>query len=62
MLFEVIAEKFKERRYESGRQENQRKWEAWYERQQAALRDGRPFDEPPPGYSADGNENGKDNQ
>ncbi len=23
-------------------------WQAWYERQQAAFRDGRPFDEPPP--------------
>ena len=23
---------------------------AWYERQQAAQREGRPFDEPPPGY------------
>ena len=26
------------------------KWQAWYERQQAAQREGRPFDEPPPGY------------
>ena len=25
------------------------KWRAWYWRQQAAFRDGRPFDEPPPG-------------
>ena len=23
-------------------------WQAWYERQQAAFREGRPFDEPPP--------------
>ena len=25
------------------------KWQAWYERQQAAQREGRPFDEPLPG-------------
>ena len=25
------------------------KWQAWYERQQAAQREGLPFDEPPPG-------------
>ncbi len=24
------------------------KWRAWYDRQQAAFREGRPFDEPPP--------------
>ena len=33
-----------------GRGERQREWQAWYERQQAALRAGQPFDEPPPGY------------
>ena len=31
-----------------GREENQQQWMAWYERQQAALRDGQPFTEPPP--------------
>ncbi len=31
-----------------GRQENQQQWMAWYERQQAAQRDGQPFTEPPP--------------
>ena len=30
---------------------------AWYERQQAAQREGRPFDEPPPGY-VNGDANG----
>jgi hypothetical protein len=25
-----------------------REWREWYERQQAAFREGRPFDEPPP--------------
>ena len=30
------------------------KWQAWYERQQAAQREGRPFDEPPPGVEDKG--------
>ena len=34
---------------QEGRQENQQQWMAWYERQQAAQRDGQPFTEPPPG-------------
>ena len=29
------------------------KWQAWYERQQAAQREGLPFDEPPPGVPDD---------
>ena len=33
---------------QEGRQETHQEWLAWYERQQAALRDGRPFTEPPP--------------
>ena len=37
-----------------GIKENQKKWQAWYEHMQAAQREGRPFDEPPPG---DGNGN-----
>ena len=36
-----------------GREERQREWESWYERQQAAFREGRPFDEPTPGHSPD---------
>ena len=39
-------------RYKRGKKEgenNERsRWRAWYERQQAAFREGRPFDEPPP--------------
>lgn len=31
-----------------GRKETQQQWEAWYRRQQAALKAGLPFDEPPP--------------
>ena len=61
-IFERIVEKFKERERRIGmelglekgraeaRAENDRKWMAWYERQQAAQREGRPFDELPPGY------------
>ena len=42
---------------EEGRQENQQQWMAWYERHQAALRDGKPFTEPPPGVQP--SKNGK---
>ena len=38
---------------EQSREELQREWESWYERQQAAFREGRPFDEPTPGHSPD---------
>ena len=74
MLFEIIAEKYKEHRYEvgmkdgiavgreSGMEEERQAWQAWYERQQAALRAGQPFNEPPPGYSPDDNKNGSQNQ
>ena len=74
MLFEIIAEKYKEHRYEvgmkdgiavgkeegiaMGKEEERQAWQAWYERQQAALRAGQPFNEPPPGYSPDDNRNG----
>ena len=34
---------------DQGRREEHQKWMAWYRRQQAALRAGLPFDEPPPG-------------
>jgi len=37
-----------------GIKENQKKWQAWYERMQAAQREGRPFDEPPPGTGGKG--------
>ena len=66
MLFEIIAEKYKEHRYEVGMkdgiavgmEEERQAWQAWYERQQAALRAGQPFNEPPPGYPPDNNKNG----
>ena len=44
----VIAEYFIVNRYNRGRKEERRMWMAWYERQQAAQRDGVPFNEPPP--------------
>ncbi len=50
MVAELIVEKYKKRQWEAGRTAKQREWQAWYERQQAAFREGRPFTEPPPGY------------
>ena len=65
MLAELIVEKYKKHRFEmgkrvgreegreQGREETQRTWRDWYRRQQAALREGRPFDKLPPGYESD---------
>ena len=61
MVAQMIVEKYKKHRWEAGikagikqgREELQREWESWYERQQAAFREGRPFDEPTPGHSPD---------
>ena len=44
---------------EESREELQREWESWHERQQAAFREGRPFDEPTPGHSPDTPDLGK---
>ena len=57
----VIVEYLIVDRYKRGKSEGIRegakgersKWQAWYERQQAAQRDGLPFDEPPPGVADD---------
>lgn len=35
--------------YEKGRREERARWEAWLARMEAAERENRPFDEPPPG-------------
>ena len=63
LVAEIIVEKFKKREreigQEIGREERQREWLAWYERQQAALGAGLPFAEPPPGYEAAAGINGK---
>ena len=64
MVARYIVEKYEKHRYEAGmeagRDEERQYWQAWYERQQAALRDGRPFDEPPPGYSSQPADDGKE--
>ena len=36
---------------QKGRLQERREWRAWYNRQQAAFREGKPFDEPPPDES-----------
>ena len=41
-----------------GRQDQHQQWLAWYERQQAAHREGRPFTEPPPAGPQGENGNG----
>ena len=45
---EVGMEKGMEVGAKKGRGEERQEWLAWYERMQAAQREGRPFDEPPP--------------
>ena len=45
----VIVEYWIVERYKRGKKEADQKWRAWYERMQAAQREGRPFDEPPQG-------------
>ncbi len=45
---------------EEGRAEERAEWMAWYERLEAARRDGKPFDEPPPFIDANGrSDNGR---
>ena len=44
---------------EEGREERQRVWMAWYERLEAARRDGREFDEPPPFIEANAEANAR---
>ena len=46
------------RQAEAALRERDHQWRAWYWRQRAAIQDGRPFDEPPPGGPYD--ENGAD--
>ena len=60
MLAEFIVEKFKKREREIGQARERKAWQAWYERMQAAQRDGRPFNEPPPGYSPEAYGNGSE--
>ena len=48
VVSEIIIEKFKKAERAAGRAESHTEWMAWYERQQAALRAGQSFNEPPP--------------
>ena len=57
MVAEYIVEKYKRHRWEAGATAQHRLWQAWYERMQAAQREGHPFNEPPP--SAPHEQNGK---
>ena len=53
----LIVDRYR-RGKEAGREEGETgersRWRAWYQRQQAAFREGRPFDEPPPGDEGNG--------
>ena len=44
----MIAEIFKQQRYEAGRQDQQKAWEDWNGRRETAQANGEPFTEPPP--------------
>ena len=59
----MLSEWYRERRYLRGRAEgaaeNQRKWEEWNGRREAAAARGEPFSEPPPSLNGNSNENGK---
>ena len=50
----------REQGVEIGREQERQAWQGWYQRQEAAHREGRPFNEPPPGYSPDASANGQD--
>lgn len=49
----LIVDRYK-RGKKDGQQSERASWQAWYERQQAAQREGRPFNEPPPAGPEDG--------
>ena len=50
----MLVEHYLRRRMKKALDEQQAEWESWNERRLAAERDGRPFDEPPPGRSKNG--------
>ncbi|MDE2780713.1 MAG: hypothetical protein OXI91_13710 [Chloroflexota bacterium] len=45
----VIVEYLIVDRFRRGQKAERQKWQAWYQRMQAAQREGKAFDEPPPG-------------
>ena len=63
LVAEIIVERYKKSQLEAGikigREERQQAWQAWYQRQQSAQREGRTFTEPPPGYSPEVGANGQ---
>lgn len=48
----MLAERYLQRRYEAGKADEAARWRAWNARRLEAEREGRPFDEPPPGEDA----------
>ena len=56
LLIPRRIKQLKDQGREEGRKDTNRKWMAWYWRQQAASRTGLPFDEAPPGDAEDVNE------
>ena len=50
----VIVEYLIVDRYKRGKKAERKKWQEWYDRMQSAQREGRPFDEPPPGVEGNG--------
>ena len=52
-------EEAREEGREEGREEQDRLWEAWLERREAAEHEGRPFTEPPPSRNGTTRENGR---
>lgn len=45
---EVLAERYKQRKYNEGKAEANAQWEAWNKRRMEAEAEGKPFDEPTP--------------
>jgi len=50
----VIVEYLIVDRFRRGQKAERQKWQAWYQRMQAAQREGKAFDEPPPGTEDNG--------
>ncbi len=51
-VIRMIAERYLKRRYSEGQAEANRKWVDWLKQKEAAEREGREFDEPPPSEEA----------
>ena len=51
----VLSRGIRDRLRDEGREEANRRWEAWNRRREQAAAEGRPFDEPPPSGSSEHN-------